>query len=81
MLKLHHVGFVVANIETGMAGTTWDGQIYAGPQQNVTVPFLTTRPLPAKCTKPATSFGARRFAWILTAEKALSELLTMGKRP
>jgi methylmalonyl-CoA/ethylmalonyl-CoA epimerase len=49
-LKLHHFGFVVADIAAGMAGFTrslaahWDGRIYDDPLQKVKVAFLTTRP-------------------------------------
>jgi methylmalonyl-CoA/ethylmalonyl-CoA epimerase len=43
---MHHVGFVVADIETSMAGFmrslggSWDGQIFHDPQQRVRVAFL-----------------------------------------
>ena len=48
-LRLHHVGFVVANIETAMPGflrslaAEWDGQVFHDPLQKVRVAFLTTR--------------------------------------
>jgi methylmalonyl-CoA/ethylmalonyl-CoA epimerase len=50
-LRLHHVGFVVANIETAMPGflrslaAEWDGQIFHDPLQKVRVAFLATRSL------------------------------------
>jgi methylmalonyl-CoA/ethylmalonyl-CoA epimerase len=48
-LRLHHVGFVVANIEQAMPGflrslgARWDEQIFHDPLQKVKVAFLTTR--------------------------------------
>jgi len=48
-LRLHHVGFVVANIETAMPGflrslaADWDGQVFHDPLQKVKVAFLATR--------------------------------------
>ena len=48
-LCLHHVGFVVANIETAMPGflrslaAEWDGQVFHDPLQKVRVAFLATR--------------------------------------
>ena len=48
-LRLHHVGFVVANIETAMPGflralaAEWDGQVFHDPLQKVRVAFLATR--------------------------------------
>ncbi len=48
-LRLHHVGFVVANIEEAMPGflrslaATWDGQVFHDPLQKVRVAFLATR--------------------------------------
>ena len=48
-LFLHHVGFVVREVRTGMdgfalsLGATWDGAIYEDPHQKVKVAFLTTR--------------------------------------
>ena len=48
-LFLHHIGFVVADIRSGMdafvtsLGVTWDGTIFADPHQKVQVAFLTTR--------------------------------------
>jgi methylmalonyl-CoA/ethylmalonyl-CoA epimerase len=47
--KLHHVGFVLADIEAGIAGfvkslaARWEGRIYEDPYQQVKVTFLTTR--------------------------------------
>lgn len=49
-MRLHHVGFVVADIATAMPGflrsmaATWDSQIFTDPNQKVKVAFLTTRP-------------------------------------
>ena len=49
-MRLHHVGFVVADIAAAMPefirsmGATWDSQIFADPNQKVKVAFLTTRP-------------------------------------
>ncbi len=46
--KLHHFGFVVADIEAGMAGFVrslageWDGRIYEDSIQKVRVAFLAT---------------------------------------
>jgi len=48
-LRLHHVGFVVANIKTAMPGflrslaAEWDGQVFHDPLQKVRVTFLATR--------------------------------------
>jgi len=48
-LRLHHVGFVVANIEAAMPGflrslaADWDGQVFHDPLQKVRVAFLATR--------------------------------------
>lgn len=48
-LRLHHVGFVVANIEQAMPGflrslaAEWDGQVFHDPLQRVRVAFLATR--------------------------------------
>ena len=48
-LFLHHVGFVVPDINVGMEAfvqslnASWDGTIYADPLQKVKVAFLTTR--------------------------------------
>src|SRR5271170_6363985 len=48
-LRLHHLGFVVANIETAMPGflrslaAEWDGQVFHDPLQKVRVAFLATR--------------------------------------
>jgi methylmalonyl-CoA/ethylmalonyl-CoA epimerase len=49
-LFLHHVGFVVPEVASGMEafvaslGATWDGTVYQDPLQKVKVAFLTTRP-------------------------------------
>ncbi len=49
-MRLHHLGFVVADIAAAMPGfvrsmgATWDGQIFADPHQKVKVAFLSTRP-------------------------------------
>jgi len=49
-MRLHHLGFVVSNIETSMPGfvrslgACWDGRIFEDPHQRVKVAFLTTRP-------------------------------------
>jgi len=49
-MRLHHLGFVVADIAAAMPGfvrsmnATWDSQIFADPYQKVKVAFLTTRP-------------------------------------
>ncbi len=49
-MRLHHVGFVVADISAAMPGflrsmgATWDSQIFADPNQKVKVAFLSTRP-------------------------------------
>lgn len=48
-LRLHHVGFVVGNIEQAMPGflrslaACWDEQVFHDPLQKVKVAFLTTR--------------------------------------
>jgi len=48
-LRLHHLGFVVANIETAMPGflrslvAEWNGQVFHDPLQKVRVAFLATR--------------------------------------
>jgi methylmalonyl-CoA/ethylmalonyl-CoA epimerase len=48
--RLHHLGFVVADIATGMEGfvrslnAAWDGKIYEDPHQKVKVAFLSTKP-------------------------------------
>jgi len=53
-LRLHHMGFVVADIVAtmpafvrSMAGE-WDGQIFEDPLQKVKVAFMTTRPSDAQ---------------------------------
>ena len=49
-MRLHHLGFVVADIAAAMPGfvrsmaATWDEQIFVDPHQKVKVAFLTTRP-------------------------------------
>jgi methylmalonyl-CoA/ethylmalonyl-CoA epimerase len=49
-LRLHHVGFVVVNIERSVTGfinslgMSWDGAIYEDPIQKVKVTFLATGP-------------------------------------
>jgi len=49
-MRLHHLGFVVADIAAAMPGfvrslsATWDERIFADPHQKVKVAFLTTRP-------------------------------------
>ena len=49
-LAIHHLGFVVADIESGMPGfvrslgAEWDGRIFEDPYQKVKVAFLRTRP-------------------------------------
>ena len=49
-LRLHHVGFVVADIAAAMPGfvrsmlAEWDGQSFDDPLQKARVAFLTTRP-------------------------------------
>jgi methylmalonyl-CoA/ethylmalonyl-CoA epimerase len=48
--RLHHLGFVVADVAAGMEGfvrslaAAWDGRIYADPHQRVKVAFLAIRP-------------------------------------
>ena len=48
-LRLHHMGFVVADIATAMPAFTrsmaaeWDGQIFEDPLQKAKVAFMTTR--------------------------------------
>jgi methylmalonyl-CoA/ethylmalonyl-CoA epimerase len=49
-LRLHHMGFVVADIATTMPAfvrsmaAQWDGKIFEDPLQKAKVAFLTTRP-------------------------------------
>jgi methylmalonyl-CoA/ethylmalonyl-CoA epimerase len=49
-LRLHHLGFVVADIATAMPAfvrsmaAEWDGEIFEDPLQRAKVAFLTTRP-------------------------------------
>lgn len=46
--RMHHVGYVVADIESAAKGfvqslhATWDGRIFADPNQKVKVTFLST---------------------------------------
>jgi methylmalonyl-CoA/ethylmalonyl-CoA epimerase len=48
-LRLHHIGFVVADIATAMPAfvrsmaAEWDGKIFEDPLQKAKVAFLTTR--------------------------------------
>jgi methylmalonyl-CoA/ethylmalonyl-CoA epimerase len=48
--RLHHLGFVVADIQSSMQGfvrslaATWDGQVFEDPVQKAKVAFLATRP-------------------------------------
>jgi methylmalonyl-CoA/ethylmalonyl-CoA epimerase len=48
-LRLHHMGFVVADIATAMPAfvrsmaAEWDGQIFEDPLQKAKVAFMTTR--------------------------------------
>lgn len=48
-MRLHHMGFVVADIASAMPrflrslAATWDSQIFADPNQKVKVAFLATR--------------------------------------
>jgi methylmalonyl-CoA/ethylmalonyl-CoA epimerase len=48
-MRLHHLGFVVADIAIAMPGflrslgATWDSQIFTDPNQKVKVAFLTIR--------------------------------------
>jgi methylmalonyl-CoA/ethylmalonyl-CoA epimerase len=48
-LRLHHMGFVVADITTAMPAfvrsmaAEWDGQIFEDPLQRARVAFMTTR--------------------------------------
>jgi methylmalonyl-CoA/ethylmalonyl-CoA epimerase len=49
-MRLHHLGFVVADIASAMPGflramgASWDSQIFTDPNQKVKVAFLNTRP-------------------------------------
>lgn len=49
-LRLHHVGFVVADIQQSIAGfmasltATWDGVVFEDPYQKVKVTFIATGP-------------------------------------
>ncbi len=72
-LRLHHVGYVVSDIESSARGfmhslgMTWDGAIYEDPIQRVKVTFLETGPAcaqielvaPAKADSPVTKFLAK----------------------
>src|SRR5438105_3622927 len=48
--RLHHVGFVVTSIEVSAPGfmrslsASWDGEVFADPNQKVKVAFLTMMP-------------------------------------
>ena len=50
LLRLHHIGYVVASIEhaapgfMSLLGATWDELVFADPNQKVKVTFLTTEP-------------------------------------
>jgi methylmalonyl-CoA/ethylmalonyl-CoA epimerase len=50
LLRLHHIGFVVASIRSSAPGfmrslgATWDGAIFTDPGQKVRVAFLTPAP-------------------------------------
>ena len=52
--RLHHVGYVVANIEKEIQGfrasleASWDGKIFHDPLQKARVTFLCTRPSDAQ---------------------------------
>lgn len=72
-LRLHHVGFVVSDIEgsarnfMNSLGMSWDGAIYHDPTQKVKVTFLATGPAcaqielvaPASANSPVTKFLER----------------------
>jgi len=72
-LRLHHVGFVVSDIEKSVEGfqnslgMSWDGAIYADPKQKVKVTFLSSAPAcaqielvqPASPDSPVTGFLER----------------------
>jgi methylmalonyl-CoA/ethylmalonyl-CoA epimerase len=53
-MRLHHMGYVVASIDSAMPGflrqlgAMWDGQIFHDPNQGVRVAFITTRPQDAQ---------------------------------
>ena len=53
-LRLHHIGFVVRDMETSIQGFTyslaarWDGHTYCDPIQRVRVSFLSTGPSDAQ---------------------------------
>lgn len=68
--KLHHLGFVVADIAAGMKGfvgslaATWDGRVFEDPHQKVKVAFLSTRagdPLIELAEPAAEDSPVRRF--------------------
>ena len=72
-LRLHHVGFVVSDIERSVKGfqdslgVSWDGAIYTDPKQKVRVTFLSSAPAcaqielvqPAAPDSPVTGFLVR----------------------
>ncbi len=72
-LRLHHIGFVVANIEESIKGfqnslgMSWNGAIYADATQKVKVTFLATGPScaqielvePASADSPVAKFLGR----------------------
>jgi len=49
-LRLHHMGYVVASIDSAMPGfvralkASWDGRVFHDPNQGVKVAFIITRP-------------------------------------
>lgn len=73
-LSLHHIGFVVAEIQSSIRGfhaslgAAWDGFVYEDPKQKVKVAFLTTHPAqgqielvePASDASPVTKFLRER---------------------
>lgn len=73
-LALHHIGFVVAEIQSSIQafrvslGAAWNGAVYEDPKQKVKVAFLTTAPSqgqieliePARDDSPVTKFLRER---------------------
>lgn len=73
-LALHHIGFVVAEIQSSIQafraslGAAWNGTVYEDPKQKVKVAFLVTHPLegqielvePASDDSPVTKFLRER---------------------